>query len=57
MPVTPLKDTEKRADKWTEAMEIEQTEIDALAALRPDLLEQIARNVLNTFYDSALATA
>ena len=42
LPSTPLKDTEKRADKWRAAMGVEQTEIDALASLRPDLLRDIA---------------
>ena len=30
LPSTPLKTTEKRADKWRARMEHEQTEIDAL---------------------------
>lgn len=54
-PSTPLKETEKRADKWRAAMGIEQTEIDALAALRPELLGQIARRALDGFYDHTLA--
>ena len=37
LPSTPLKETEKRADRWREAHGgLEQTEIDALATLRPD---------------------
>jgi hypothetical protein len=55
LPSTPLKETEKRADKWRAAMGIEQTEIDALAALRPELLGQIARRALDGFYDHTLA--
>ena len=47
----PLKDTEKRGDKWQAAMGVEQTEIDALASLRPDLLRQIARDAIAPFYD------
>ena len=42
LPSTPLKETEKRAERWREVMQHEQTEIDALAALRPDVLRQIA---------------
>src|SRR2546430_2085737 len=38
LPSTPLKDTEKRAGSWQREMHVEQTEIDALASLRPDLL-------------------
>jgi hypothetical protein len=54
LPSTPLKDTERRADKWKEAMGVEQTEIDALAALQPDLLRRIARDALAPFYDTSL---
>jgi hypothetical protein len=54
LPSTPLKDTEKRGDKWRDQMGVEQTEIDALASLRPDLLRQIARDALAPFYDYEL---
>jgi hypothetical protein len=43
LPTTPLKETERRADRWTDAFGVEQTEIDALATLQPDELERIAR--------------
>jgi len=55
LPSTPLKATEKRADKWTAAMRVEQTEIDALATLRPDLLRRIAVDAIAPFYDRTLA--
>jgi len=35
LPHAPLKDTELRAAKWRSAMGVQQTEIDALATLRP----------------------
>src|SRR6266702_6473133 len=54
LPSTPLKDTEKRAGKWQQAMGVEQTEIDAIAALQPDLLRQIARDAIAPFYDLEL---
>jgi len=54
LPSTPLKDTEKRADKWRAAWGVDQTEIDALASLRPDLLRQIARDAIAPFYDYEL---
>jgi hypothetical protein len=54
LPSTPLKDTEKRGDRWRAEMGVEQTEIDALASLRPDLLLQITRNAIAPFYDSDL---
>lgn len=55
LPSTPLKDTEKRADRWKESMGVEQTEIDALAALRPDLLRELADEALAPFFDRTLA--
>lgn len=54
LPSTPLKATEKRADRWTEATGVEQTEIDALAALNPDLLREIALDAVAPFYDYTL---
>jgi hypothetical protein len=55
LPSTPLKATEKRADKWREKMGVEQTEIDALAALRPDLLRRIAEQAVAPFFDATLS--
>jgi hypothetical protein len=63
LPSTPLKQDlrkdgrkkEQRADAWVAAMGVEQTEIDALAALRPDLLRQIADDAIAPFYDHTLA--
>ena len=36
-------------------MGVEQTELDALVALHPGLLDQIARRALDHFYDHTLA--
>lgn len=55
LPSTPLKETEKRGDAWRAAWGVEQTEIDALASLRPDLLREVARAALAPFYDDTLA--
>ncbi len=63
LPVTPLKRAkkdpskyaDKRAESWMAAMGVEQTEIDALATLRPDLLTQIAEDAIAPFYDKGLA--
>ena len=52
---TPLKETEKRGDRWVEAFGVEQTEIDALAALRPHILRQIAEDAIAPFFDRTLA--
>ncbi|MEJ7798434.1 MAG: hypothetical protein WKF42_08050 [Solirubrobacteraceae bacterium] len=54
LPSTPMKDTERRADAWTRAMGVQQTEIDALATLQPDLLGKIARDAINPFFDRSL---
>jgi len=35
LPGTPLKETERRADRWRARWGVEQTEIDALATLKP----------------------
>ena len=53
-PSTPLKQTERRADRWTHAMGVQQTEIDALAALNPRLLRKIVREALDPFFDKTL---
>lgn len=51
LPETPLKEGEKRKDKWKAAFGREQTEIDALAALQPDKLRAIAKSAVEPFYD------
>jgi hypothetical protein len=55
LPSTPLKETEKRANDWFRAFGLEQTEIDALASLQPDVLQQLAREAIRPFYDTSLA--
>lgn len=55
LPSTPLKKTEKRADKWRESMGHEQVEIDALLALHPEALPAITRKALGPFFDFTLA--
>jgi hypothetical protein len=54
LPSTPLKDTERRKGKWYARWGREQTEIDALATLRPDILEAIVREAIKPFYDPTL---
>jgi hypothetical protein len=54
LPSTPLKETERRADRWKEAFGVEQTEIDALATLQPDDLERITRLAIEPFFDATL---
>ena len=55
LPETPLKETEKRANKWFQAYGVMQTEIDALATLQPALLTTLATEALSPFFDSTLA--
>jgi hypothetical protein len=55
LPSTPMKETEKRAGKWFKATGTEQTEIDALATLQPQLLDEIVREAISPFFDTSLA--
>lgn len=55
LPGTRLKDGERRRLKWRERMDVEQTEIDSLVALKPDLLLDLAREAIAPYYDSTLA--
>jgi hypothetical protein len=55
LPSTPLKEGERRADAWRARWDREQTEIDALAALQPGVLRDVANEAIKPFYDSTLA--
>jgi len=50
----PLNPNEKRANAWTAATGLAQTELDALASSRPELLERIARDAIEPWYDTTL---
>jgi hypothetical protein len=54
LPSTPLKETEKRASRWREAFGVEQTEIDALATLQPNVLREIVERAFDPYYDRTL---
>jgi hypothetical protein len=54
LPETPMKDSERRADKWRERFNCEQTEIDALATLQAGVLTQIVENDLKPYFDPTL---
>jgi hypothetical protein len=54
LPSTPLKETEKRADRWREAFGVEQTEIDALATLQPNVLREIVERAFDPYFDLTL---
>jgi len=55
LPSTPLKETERRADKWRGAFGVEQTEIDALATLRPRELQRIVEVAIVPYFDEGLS--
>ena len=56
LPSSPLKETEKRADRWRLAHGgLEQTEIDALAQLRAEVLRAIVVDAFDQYYDHTLA--
>jgi hypothetical protein len=55
LPSSPLKESEARGAKWKAAFGVEQTEMDALATLRPELLRRVARQAIAPFYDATLA--
>lgn len=54
LPESPLKESEKRAGDWMRRWNHQQTEIDALAALRPEMLREIALKWLEPFFDFSL---
>jgi hypothetical protein len=54
LPSTPLKETERRADRWREAFGVEQTEIDALATLQPGVLTEIVERAFDPYFDRTL---
>jgi hypothetical protein len=55
LPSSPLKETEKRGDRWRAAMLIDQTEIDALTTpAMAATLRRIAADALDPFYDWTL---
>jgi hypothetical protein len=54
LPDSPIKPGEKRARQWHARWRREQVEIDALAALRPDILNRIARAAVAPYFDRTL---
>jgi hypothetical protein len=55
LPSTPLKAAELRADGWRKRWGgLQQTEIDALAALRPRVLAELATQAVAPFHDPSL---
>lgn len=54
LPSTPMKESERRADGWRARYGVDQTEIDALATLRPNVLREIAEQAIAPFHDPSL---
>ncbi len=54
LPETPMKETERRADRWRERYQCEQTEIDALSTLQPGKLAEIVAHDLQPYFDATL---
>ena len=57
LPSTPLKDTERRADRWKAEFGVEQTEVDALATLRPNDLRRVVERASRPISTSPLNVA
>jgi hypothetical protein len=56
LPSTPLKETEKRASRWTQAFGVAQTEIDALTTpSKRTILQRILRQAFKPYLDPTLA--
>jgi hypothetical protein len=51
LPSSPLKETEKRASRWREIHGHDQTEIDALVELHPEVLRSAVNEAIRPFYD------
>jgi hypothetical protein len=49
-----LKAAETKRRRWVDAFGIEQTEIDSIATLNPDLLRRLAMEATRPFFDSGL---
>lgn len=54
LPSTPLKPSEKRADRWKAAMGVEQSEVDAWLTLAGDAIRTEAERALGHYFDSTL---
>jgi len=56
LPSTPLKDGERRADRWRDEHGVDQTEIDALTTPENEhVLQQILRDAVGQYIDPTLA--
>jgi hypothetical protein len=54
LPSSPLKEGERRGEDWLALYGLEQTEIDALATLQPDVLERLAHEAVAPYFDNGL---
>lgn len=56
LPASPVKSADRRAQAWRDAMGMEQTEIDALVQLHPQVLTTLIEDVLDPYFDHGLAS-
>jgi hypothetical protein len=56
LPRTPIKDSERRKDRFEETYGTGAVELDALEALHPGTLESILREHLDCYYDKTLSS-
>lgn len=54
LPSSPIKKSDKRAPKWVAATGRQQTEIDALSTLQPEVLSEILRDAIAPYWDETL---
>jgi hypothetical protein len=54
LPSAPLQPSEKRKEKWLARFGREQTELDALMALRPGVLDRLLHAAIEPFFDPTL---
>lgn len=54
LPSTPLKESEKRAGRWTSATGVEQSEVDAWLTLAGDAIRTEAEAALGHYFDATL---
>jgi hypothetical protein len=54
LPSVPLKETVARKDKWEARFGRGQTELDALMALHPGVLEELLEDAIQPFFDPTL---
>jgi hypothetical protein len=55
LPQSPVTQEDRRRENWTDRYGVEQTEIDALLVLQPDLLRDMVAEAVDPYFDATLA--